>query len=137
MRACVLVSLGSSWWMSQQRRFGEICYFLPLPLLFTPPNLHPSSPLHDIYFPSTAGFGTVLALRVHHSLGDGMSLVAVSRSVLEAAGGGKLGMGLSASGGNGGGSSAADAVVKPANRGLSSFSMAKVGLCDLLFCALV
>lgn len=55
-----------------------------------------------------------------------MSMVHVSRSVLEAAGGGEARMSLS----GGGGSSAADAVVKPANRGLSSFGAAKVGCCD-------
>ncbi|CAN0197355.1 unnamed protein product [Pylaiella littoralis] len=69
-----------------------------------------------------AGFGTVLAFRVHHTLGDGMSMVHVSRSVLEAAGGGEARMSLS----GGGGTSAADAVVKPANRGLSSFGAAKI-----------
>ncbi|CAN0197483.1 unnamed protein product [Pylaiella littoralis] len=70
-----------------------------------------------------AGFGTVLVFRVHHSLGDGMSMVAVSRSVLEAAGGGEVGMSFS---GCRDGSTAADAVVKPTNRGLSSFSTAKI-----------
>ncbi|CAM9173312.1 unnamed protein product [Ectocarpus fasciculatus] len=75
-----------------------------------------------------AGIGAaVLALRVHHTLGDGMSMVAVGRSVLEAAGGGELGASL-------GGSSAADAVVKPANRGLSKFSAGEIlrGIRDVL-----
>ncbi|CAM9188554.1 unnamed protein product [Ectocarpus sp. 12 AP-2014] len=75
-----------------------------------------------------AGVGAaVLALRVHHTLGDGMSMVGVSRSVLETAGGGELGAGLN-------GSSAAEAVVKPANRGLSNFSAGKIlkGIRDVI-----
>lgn len=73
-----------------------------------------------------------MALRVHHSLGDGMSLVAVSRSVLQSVGGGEVGMRLSSGGGGGGGDcSPSDAVVKPTNRGLSSFGTAKVGWRDL------
>eukprot|EP00752_Nemacystus_decipiens_P007139 g6392.t1 len=70
-----------------------------------------------------AGFGTVVALRVHHTLGDGMSMVAVARAVLEAVGGGQVGM---ASGGGDGGKSPADAVVKSANRGLLNFSAAEI-----------
>ncbi|CAM9298817.1 unnamed protein product [Scytosiphon promiscuus] len=69
-----------------------------------------------------AGVGTVLAFRVHHTLGDGMSMVAVSRSVLETAAGEKVEMNL----GRGAGDSASSAVVRPANRGLSHFSAAEI-----------
>lgn len=59
---------------------------------------------------------------MHHSLGDGMSMVSVGREVLEAVGGGQVGMNLGSSGGK----DPSDAVVKPANRGLSNFSAAEV-----------
>lgn len=99
--------------------FAAVSIFASFHLKRTPERYrpNPSSPLVS----RTAGVGAaVLALRVHHTLGDGMSMVAVSRSVLEAAGGGELGASL-------GGSSAVDAVVKPANRGLSNFSAGEVG----------
>lgn len=71
----------------------------------------------------------MIAFRVHHTLGDGMSFVAVGRAVLEgegaAAAGGPvettLGGGTSSSS-----SSPADAVVRQAHRGLGNFSVAKV-----------
>lgn len=65
---------------------------------------------------------------MHHTLGDGMSMVAVGQAVLEAVGGGQVGMALGGGdGGGGGGKSPADAVVKSANRGLLNFSAAEVG----------
>eukprot|EP00903_Cladosiphon_okamuranus_P005903 g5837.t1 len=78
-----------------------------------------------------AGFGTVVAVRVHHTLGDGMSMVSVGRAVLEAVGGGgQVGTSL----GGGAGKDPSDAVVKPANRGLSNFSAMEIlrGIRDVI-----
>lgn len=63
-----------------------------------------------------------------------MSMVAVGQAVLEAVGGGQVGMASGGGdGGGGGGKSPADAVVKSANRGLLNFSAAEVGGCCTLW----
>lgn len=62
----------------------------------------------------------MVALRVHHSIGDGMSLVAVGRSVLESATGGEVGLGGAGVG------AALTASVKSAKRALSNFTAGQV-----------
>lgn len=69
--------------------------------------------------PKPGDIGSVVALRVHHSIGDGMSLVAVGRSILEAATGGEVGLGSSGIG------AASSSGIKAAGRGLSNFSIGK------------
>eukprot|EP00904_Undaria_pinnatifida_P005832 jgi/Undpi1/2379/HiC_scaffold_13.g05760.m1 len=74
------------------------------------------------------GVGTVIALRVHHTIGDGMSLVAVGRSVLESATGGAVGLG------GGGIGAALTASVKSAKRALHNFTAGQIlrGIRDVI-----
>lgn len=125
--ACPLPRL-SFCFVREQRRFrisrcsSAICAHVSVRVCFHGTNCRRTP--RSLPCTHAAGFGTVLALRVHHTLGDGMSMVSVGRAVLEAVGGGQVGVGL---GSGGGGKSPSDAVVKPANRGLSNFSAIEVG----------
>lgn len=56
-----------------------------------PPTYSPTYPPVPHYLADKEGIGSVIMFSVHHAIGDGMSLVAVSRRVAESLGGGEVG----------------------------------------------